>query len=357
MRPPMRQHIVPALVATLLLASPVGVRAEEADSPEAGPTPATIAEARARFDRGVELFDSSAYEASLAEFYQAYEIAPNYVVLLNIALAYERLDRPARAVETYQRYLDEGGERISADRRADIEAILTRLRRRVGQLAVNASGTDRAVLYLDDVEIGRTPLERPLIVSAGTHIIEVRAEGFHPSRREVIVAGGTMIEVDLELTPITIAATPPPIEVTPPPATPPSRPPLTPRGRTFRTVSYVMAGLAVAALGSAVGLLVWNDGRYDDWQQGEAALGQQLLEADFAGARELEGEVATQRDELDSIGTIDLVGWLLIGLGAAAAATWAALFFAAPREAPSTTARISLIPHQSGAFLSVGFEL
>ena len=40
-----------------------------------------LAEAGARFDRGVQLYRERSFEAALAEFLRAYEVAPNFAVL------------------------------------------------------------------------------------------------------------------------------------------------------------------------------------------------------------------------------------------------------------------------------------
>ncbi len=56
-------------------------------------------------------------------------------------------------------------------------------------------------MYVDGTEAGRAPLAGPLLVSAGTRTIEVRAEGFMPFRREVTVAGGAEQRLTVSLIP------------------------------------------------------------------------------------------------------------------------------------------------------------
>ena len=42
--------------------------------------------------------------------------------------------------------------------------------------------------------------------------------------------------------------------------------------RPLRRAAYVSAGLGVAAAGAALGVYLWNRGRYQDWQAGDAAV-------------------------------------------------------------------------------------
>jgi hypothetical protein len=159
-----------------------------------------LGEARERFDRGADLFERGDLEAALAEFNRAYELAPNSAVLYNIGSVQARLRRYTAAVSTLARYLEEGGQSVPADRRVEVERELVRLRALVGFVAVAVRPGVPAVVFVDGVEAGRAPLASPLVVSAGSHVIEVRAEGFLPYRSELSVAGGAEARVDGLLT-------------------------------------------------------------------------------------------------------------------------------------------------------------
>lgn len=342
-------RLVAPIALALWLAAPPTARAQEAETEAEEVDPAAVAEARQRFDRGVELFDAGEYEAALAEFYRAYEIAPNHVVLLNIALAYER-------------YLAEGGDRIAAQRRAEVETTLAALRQRVGRINVTVSRPESAVVYIDDVEVGQVPLEHPVSVGAGPHVVEVRAEGYLPSRREVIVAGEAEVDLEISLTPLAAPAppqppAPPPPEPQPQPVEPePTRTELTPRGRSMRTASWVMMGLAGAALATALGLSIWNDLRYDDWVERQEVLEADFRRADYDTALTLQQTYEDQHNEEEKIAVVDMIDLLLVGLGAAAVVTWAILYFGAPRQ-PASNVQVSLMPQRDGAFLSLGLSL
>lgn len=157
-----------------------------------------IAQARQHFGRGVELFQEGDYEAALADFTQAYELAPHYALLYNVGLVHAHLHRYPEAVSNLRRYLDQGGAEIDAGRRSEVERELRRLSGLVGQISLDIGEVADATIYIDGVEVATTPLEGPLNVAAGRRRVEVRAEGHLPFRREVIIAGG--VEVDVRAT-------------------------------------------------------------------------------------------------------------------------------------------------------------
>ncbi|MCZ7680629.1 MAG: hypothetical protein M5U28_18420 [Sandaracinaceae bacterium] len=77
----------------------------------AQPSAEARAEARTRFERGLELFEEQRYDAALAELSRAYELAPNWRVLFNIARSHAFLGRAVEAVAWYERFLSEGARR------------------------------------------------------------------------------------------------------------------------------------------------------------------------------------------------------------------------------------------------------
>jgi len=100
-------------------------------------------EARERFQRGVALYREGSFDAALAEFRRAYEIAPNYRILYNLAqVQVERHDSVA-ALSLFGQYLQQGGSELDAERRAQVERDMQSLRGRVVDLTVecNVAGT------------------------------------------------------------------------------------------------------------------------------------------------------------------------------------------------------------------------
>ena len=94
---------------------------------------ADVAQARQHFARGVELYRGGAYDAALAAFTRAYELAPTYRILYNLAQVQAQRQDYVQALELFARYLGEGAAapaeaRIPDARVAEVEAEMTELR-------------------------------------------------------------------------------------------------------------------------------------------------------------------------------------------------------------------------------------
>lgn len=175
--------------------------AEEAAPPESP----EYTEALERFDQAQAIFERGDYGAALAEFDRIYELLdghPNrYFVLFNIARSYEELHRYDRAIEYYQRYLDEGG--TAAENRADVEASLRALDRLLGTVAITAEVAEQGVdvprveVWVGEAQVGEAPGE--VRIPGGQHTLEIRAQGFEVVRQEVQVASRQRIEIHIVL--------------------------------------------------------------------------------------------------------------------------------------------------------------
>lgn len=157
------------------------------------------AEAQGHNRRAHELYRQGNHEAALAEFLRAYEIAPRFEVLFNIGQISLILRRFPATVRAFEQYLADGGDWVPLERRTRLERLLADLWSRVGELRVEVTRPEAASVYVDGTEVGRTPLTEPLLVEAGLHIVEVRAEGFLPHSQEMVVAGGATVEVRVSL--------------------------------------------------------------------------------------------------------------------------------------------------------------
>jgi tetratricopeptide (TPR) repeat protein len=80
--------------------------------------------AREEYELGRDAFDHQRYDEAVAHYLEAYRLAPRPALLFNIALAYERANEPARALEHYRLYvrLEPDGDG-AVEARARIEAL------------------------------------------------------------------------------------------------------------------------------------------------------------------------------------------------------------------------------------------
>jgi hypothetical protein len=196
-------YVTMGVLASGGVAAP-GVAFAGGDATAAEVSSGVKAEARARFDAGLRLFEANDYPAALAEFKRAYDLIPNLVVMYNVGLVYAAMNRPVDAVDSLDLALANDGAQLSAQQRANARKARAEQAGRVAQVMIV---TDRpAIIEIDGVEAGKTPLAKPLRVASGLHTIAVAATGFLPSRREVMFAGQVTETLTLALLPATSAS-------------------------------------------------------------------------------------------------------------------------------------------------------
>ncbi|HVY36910.1 MAG TPA: PEGA domain-containing protein [Polyangia bacterium] len=339
---------------------PANARAE-ARSADASARPAdehagAKAEARAHFERGVQLGRDGDYRQAAAAFQRAYELSPHYAVLYNLAEAQVALGQPVEAIDTFQRYLLEGGANVPADRRAEVQASIKQQQARVSMLTVetNVAG---ASIVVDGVLVGRSPLAGPVRVARGKHQVTATLDGYRAQSQTVVAEEKARVNVQLERGAGAAGAPPPATPASPPaatgPAPPAPGPPVTalpppqsdpaplllqqspgpdagaPAHRDVRrTVGFVAGGLGVAMGAAALGCYLWNRSRFDDY---EAAKVNDVAKA-------------------DSIRSVNAVtAGLALGSGALIATGVVLVLTAPPRAAGSAQAGVT-----AGSAVAVG---
>ncbi len=197
------RHLPPVIFGAAFFVSSVAsaqaIPVQTAPAPQATPRPTAPAAqpaaqpapteqelaARERFQSGELLFENGNFDAALAEYQAVYDLLEGhprrYNVLFNIGLCNERLFRYDRAIEFYQRYLDEGG--ADAEDRATVEASIRTLHGLLGTVTIRSNVS--ASVWAGDREIGRAPGE--VMLPAGTHALSMRADGYEEARVEVQV--------------------------------------------------------------------------------------------------------------------------------------------------------------------------
>jgi tetratricopeptide (TPR) repeat protein len=194
--------------AALLALLPLATSLDALAGPDA-PTndPAAVDEARQRFQKGVQLFHEWSFEAALAEFRKAYQLAPSYRLLYNIAQVHYELHNYVDALKAFRQYLSEGAADVPADRRTQVEAEIRKLEGRVGLLEIVAN-VDSGQVAIDDVPVGILPMKAPILVNPGVRRVSVTKLGFGTTARNVTIAGGDHAQVQLELNEAVASRTP-----------------------------------------------------------------------------------------------------------------------------------------------------
>lgn len=217
----MVKTIASIALATLLLSAPALAQEPSAED---------IAKARPLYKRGLELYSDGAFDAALVELQKAHALAPSYRILYNIALVNGQLNDFAAALQAYRGFLEEGGKKVDAKRRAEVEREIKRLEGRVAEVTLRVN-VDGAEVLVDDAVVGTSPLPGPLLVNSGKRKLTATKSGYTPTTRVLIVGGGDATELELELrdpqarasagsAPATTPVSSPPPEVAEPPAAP-----------------------------------------------------------------------------------------------------------------------------------------
>lgn len=162
------------------------------------PHPPPQQQAAVHFDRGMALFKANNFSAALTEFEAAYKISSSWKVLIHIGVCQSRLVRYLRARTTLKRYLEQGGAAIAAAERAAVERELSAIDSMLARVTVKVTGGP-ATLEVDGRALGRSPLQAPLLLGPGKHVLRARREGYKQAELAVELTAGARREVRITL--------------------------------------------------------------------------------------------------------------------------------------------------------------
>jgi len=155
-------------------------------------------EARAHYESGRMLFESGDPAGARLKFERAYELSRHVQLLWNVAVCY-RQERKYTEVKRYtERYLQEGGKKLSANDRRQAQALLEAVAALVTPVEIESrpAGAD---VVVDGKRLGTTPLKVELDV--GNHQVELSLRGFKTASRELRAVGSEPAKLLAELSP------------------------------------------------------------------------------------------------------------------------------------------------------------
>jgi hypothetical protein len=211
-----------------------------------------LREAAKHFERGVSLYGEADYRGALVEFKRASGLVPNPAVLYNVGETEFQLQEYANALVTFERYLAEAGP--TDPHRAEVEAAVRTLKTRVGHLAITSSPTD-AEIAIDDQPIGRTPIDKLVMVSAGRRKVVATLPGRAPATKYVDVAAEDVVSVSLQFPAPSAAPTDHPLAQ---PQIAPAHVPPEGHGSGWRIAGWVATG-TFAAVAAGFGALALKE--------------------------------------------------------------------------------------------------
>lgn len=191
----MRAAFQIAAAALALASIDAAAQTAETAPPAEGESP-EVAESRRHYAQGVVFFRANRFEQAIAEFTEAYRIWANPTILYSLGQAHERVMRIPKAIEHYQRYLDEAP--ADAPNRAAAETSIRSLSDLLAFVRIESNVPAR--VFANGEEVGEAP--GTIQLATGRYDLELRAEGHEPARETVTVAARSERTLTITLRPI-----------------------------------------------------------------------------------------------------------------------------------------------------------
>ncbi len=171
--------------------------------------------AKVLFDAGVSALEKKDYSRALQSFEDAYDVSPHWAVLAHIGTCYAKLNQPLKSIEALEKYLADGGDKISPDERKIAENMIAEQKQKIGILALTVT-KDGVEALVDGKPIGTSPFDE-VSLTPGRHVVEVVFGENDVVKREITLTPGQefLLAVEQE----THVPEMPPEQPAPPPQT------------------------------------------------------------------------------------------------------------------------------------------
>jgi hypothetical protein len=306
--------------------------AEDAPSDEAL-SESRRAEAKAKYQSGVEAYEKRHYKDAVDLFLEADHIAPSAPLSFNIGRAYERLGDDTSALRWYRDYLRRSAGAQNAD---SVRELVTKLalslsKKGVQQVTVLSSPAG-ATVNVDQQPVGVTPWTGEL--APGKHRVLLTLRGYADTEQEFELAATEPLDVSLRLEAAKpgVVASPAPSEnaTAAPPAAAGVAPvapvaPVSTEARGLGPWPWITLGAGAAALGGSLAFELMRRSAEDDAKHDPTQLGFQ--------------------ESVDRMQSRKTTARVLLGIGGAAVVTGAVLVFVDRKSrAPRTQVGLFCVP-------------
>jgi hypothetical protein len=162
-------------------------------------------EADERFRRGISLAGENNYSAALVEFRRAYDVSRNALILFNVAAMEIELNHFAEGQDALNEYQRSAPAPVVQARRAQIDALQTRIRERSGTITValphpglrvqlqSLAGNSAAIVR------ERAAASAAIRLPIGRYRVTITATGFRARESEHDVAANSDVRIDAAL--------------------------------------------------------------------------------------------------------------------------------------------------------------
>jgi hypothetical protein len=191
-----RRSLASALVCSLLASVALPPLTSIASAAPAKPAPVDDEATRLKKQGDQAMLDLH-YEDALRAYDASYALRPNPALHYNRGRACEALGRWSAALDAYEAFAREAPEELRA-KVPGLPEHVREVQKRVSTLTLDVT-TPGARVVLRDVVVGTAPLEAPLRVNAGKAKLEVSADGYVTTVKELELPGGDALTVKIEL--------------------------------------------------------------------------------------------------------------------------------------------------------------
>jgi len=322
-------------------------------APSFAQTADELSEARAAFQRGIELEQAKNWAGALKQFRQVGQVKMTPQVRYHIALCEENLGKLVAALGGYELALADAetvGDGVSF--KQEVEASVNDLRARIPKVIIRrGTGAEAAAIELDGVALGESSVGVEVPLDPGPHSLVATAPG-HVKYSE------TLEVAEEETRTVTIDMKPLPSE--PPPdisgGTPDDTGVKDDGGKKYGFYPYVLMGVGGAALITSGVLFVIRSRDLSDLKDKCT----RVDDSNYSCPPTLsDSERSDLRSKADRVQTLDTVAPVMLGVGVVAAGVGGTLFYLDHRNAQQqarATKRVRWVATAPGADVA-GFSV
>jgi len=183
------------LICTLLSASSLARAQSLAES--------LSGEARTEYEAGRNLLEIHDNQGAYLKFKHASDLSSDPRLLWNMAICQKEMHHYAKAVVLVERYLRDGGDKMSAETRQTAVATRNALKG-LYSTATLVDAPAGASVFVDNEKVGVTPMMAPLDLDVGSHQIRLEHPDYELAQYALEeVAGGKPLTVNVKMKSLT----------------------------------------------------------------------------------------------------------------------------------------------------------
>jgi len=280
-----------------------------------------LSEARAAFQRGIELEQAKNWAGAIKQFRQVGQVKMTPQVRYHIALCEENLGKLVAALGGYELALADAesvGDGVSF--KQEVEASVNDLRARIPKVVIQrGAGAEAAAIELDGVALGESSVGVEVPLDPGPHALVATAPGHSDYSETLEVAEEETRTVTIDLKPLPADAPPDTTGGAPDDGGVPAG-----DGKKYGVYPYVLMGVGGAALITSGILFVV---RGQDLSELKDKC-QRVDDMNYDCPPDLtEAEKNELRDKDNRVQTLNYVAPIMLGVGVAAAGVGGTLFY------------------------------